>query len=54
MPCFMKFANCFSILTLWLLGTSNKLVGEGVFSTQKYIFINVLYHHFALEVSITP
>jgi len=26
MPCFVEFANYFSILTLWLLGTSNKLV----------------------------
>ena len=27
MPCFVEFANCFFILTLWLLRTSNKLVG---------------------------
>ena len=27
MPCFVELANCFSILTLWLLGTSNKMVG---------------------------
>ena len=27
MPCFVELANYVSILTLWLLGTSNKLVG---------------------------
>jgi len=31
MSCFVELANCFSILMLWLLETSNKLVG-GVIS----------------------
>jgi hypothetical protein len=31
MPYFVELANCFSILTLWLLGTSNKQV-RGVIS----------------------
>jgi len=53
MPCFVELANCFSILMLWLLGTSNKLVG-GCDCYLKVYFYQGLYHYFALEESITP